>query len=239
MDNTLSHAKIAIITAITGGKDELLPAPRFGGVDSILFSPTVPINLKGWKYGTLPEWSTLSRPDRRNAKLPKIMPFMFLHDYEYVIWQDGGHRVAISPHLLIQKYLVDQDKDIAAKKHGKAWAGQDHNCVYKEAENIKNVGFLEKSNIIDEQVYAYNAQGYPADYGLSCNAAMIWHNTPEVWRLQLTWWEQVCRYSSRDQMSFFYSLWKTGMKDRLTYMDGHWERNGEIPRLRGHVNPRT
>jgi hypothetical protein len=232
------QSKVAVVTAITGGKDELLPAPVFDGVDCFLFTPEVPDNLKGWTSLQLPEWSNLSRADRRNAKLPKIMPFLFLHGYEFVLWQDGGHRVAVNPRLLIQKYLVEQDKDIAAFMHGKAFGGEKHDCVYLEAENIKRIGFLEDPKIIDEQVAAYKAEGYPEHYGLSCNASMIWHNTPEVWRLQLAWWEQVCRYSSRDQMSFFYTLWKTEMKDRLTYIDGHWERNGEIPRLRGHVNPR-
>ena len=237
MGNTLSNSKIAIITAITGSKDQLLTAPRFDNVETILFTDKDPgdIDTKGWQIYRLPLFSNLSRSDRRNAKLPKILPFIFLNGYDFVVWQDGGHRCAVDPHQLIEKYLISQDKDIAAFMHGRAFAGMPHTCIYNEAENIKRIKFLEDPKIIDEQVAAYQTDGFPGGYGLSCNAAMLWRQTEKVWRLQLTWWEQICRYSSRDQMSFFYSLWKTNMKDRFTYIDGHWERNNEIPRIQGHI----
>jgi len=238
MEVTSSPFKVAVITAITGGKDNLRPAPQFHGVDYILFTDTVPEDAKGWNVFVLPKFSTLYKDDRRNAKLPKVLPFMFLREFDFVVWQDGGHMLAVHPDKLVQKYLIDQDKDIAAFMHGRAFRGQDHNCIYKEAENIKNVGFLEDPKMIDEQVDVYRAEEYPEDYGLSCNAGMIWRHCENSWHLGLTWWEQICRYSSRDQMSFFYSLWRTGLKDRFTYIDGHWEEGQEIPRLGGHADPR-
>lgn len=239
MANTFARSNIAVITAITGSKDKLLEAPKFESADYYLFTDDCVEDTKGWTQFMLPRFSNLSRPDRRNAKIPKVMPFLFLPHYEYVIWQDGGHMVVVDPADLIEKYLTSQDKDVAAFMHGKAFAGQQHDCVFKEAGNIKHVGFLEDPNIIDEQVLAYRKEGMPANYGLSCNAAMMWRNEAQVGWLQLTWWEQICRYSSRDQMSFFYSLWKTNMKDRFGYIDGHWERNQEIPRLCGHLDPKA
>jgi hypothetical protein len=238
MGSILQRHKVAVITAITGGKDKPLRAPSMDGADYLLFTDLLPQDPRGWTLFQIPRFSRLTRPDRRNAKLPKVMPFMLIPQYDFVIWQDGGHMIQIPPQELVQKYLIEQDKDVAAFMHGRAFQGQDHNCIYKEAENIKNVGFLEDPEVIDEQVAAYRKVGYPEDYGLSCNAAMIWSNIPQVHWLQLTWWEQICRYSSRDQMSFFYSLWNTSMKDRMTYIDGHWERNEEIPRLQGHANAR-
>jgi len=235
---TSQYNKIAVITAITGGKDNLSPAPKLHQVDCVLFVDEIPKDDKGWNVFLLPQFSQLTRADRRNAKIPKILPFMFLHGFDFVVWQDGGHMLQVHPEKLVQKYLIDQDKDIAAFKHGRAFVGQDHNCIYKEAENIKKIGFLEDPKVIDEQIAAYRAEEYPEDYGLSCNAGMIWRNCESNWRLGLTWWEQICRYSSRDQMSFFYSLWKTELRDRLTYIDGHWEQNNEIRRLGGHADPR-
>jgi len=238
MEIFTSQYNIALVTAITGNKDELKSAPQFHDVDNLLFTDSIPADSKGWKVFSLPQFSNLSRANRRNAKLPKILPFMFLRDFDFVIWQDGGHMLQVHPERLVQKYLVDQDKDVAAFMHGKAFKGENHKCIYEEASNIKKIGYLEDPTIIDEQVAAYKAEKYPAGYGLSCNAGMIWRHCENSWRLGLTWWEQVCRYSSRDQMSFFYSLWKTGLKDRFTYIDGHWEKNKEIKRLSGHIDPR-
>lgn len=235
MEITTSAPNIALISAICGKKDQLLPAPKFDGVDTIMFLDYMPADALGWKVFKIPKFSQLSRGDRRHAKLPKVLPFMFLHGYDYVLWQDGGHMCQVHPQKLITKYLIN-NKDVAAFQHGKAFAGQNHKCIYDEAANIKKVGFLEDPKIIDEQVAAYHKDGYPAGYGLSCNASMLWRQTEDVWRLQLAWWEQICRYSSRDQMSFFYSLWKTNMTDKFTYLDGHWENNNEIPRLRGHIH---
>ena len=224
--------KIAVVTAITGGKDNLIVPTKYEGVDNILFTDTMPRDNYMWDARLLPEFSMLTRPHRRNAKTPKILPFLLLPEYDYIVWRDGGYQVKCNPHILIKKYLNDQDKDIAAFKH------DNHKDIYEEAEVIKRIGFLEDANIIDEQVAAYRKEGLPEGYGLSCNAAMIWRNCPATLLLQLTWFEQVCRYSSRDQMSLFYSLWKTNTRDRFTYIDGHWEKNNEIKRVRSHANAR-
>ena len=231
--------KIAVVSSITGGKDKILKVNNFNSADYYMFTETKFITdcfHNNWLYRPIPKFSQLTKPDRRNAKIPKVLPFMLLPQYDFIIWHDGGHLIQVDPEVLVNKYLQAQNKDMAAFLHGRAFSGLDHNCIYDEAKNIKNVGFLEDPAILDEQVAAYKTDGFPAHYGLSCNAAMIWRNHADIISFQLAWWEQICKYSSRDQMSFFYTLWKTDMKDRFTYIDGHWEGNKDIPRIRGHIN---
>lgn len=233
--------KVAVFSSITGAKDNILEVNRFAGVDYWMFTeeangPTA--EARGWQHYCLPEWSTLTKPARRNAKLPKIMPFFCLPQYEYVIWQDGSHMVQVDPHEILQDYIITPDKDFASFQHGRDHAGMDYRCIYKEAENIKSIGWLEDPAVVDRQMAAYRAEGFPEDFGLSCTAGMIWHNVPRVRHLQLTWFEQVCHYSSRDQLSLFYSIWKTDMKDRLSLMKVHWCNNDIIKKMAGHTNPR-
>lgn len=235
------NGKIAVVTAITGGKDVPLPVkPKCSSAEYILYTDKVKkdyFNL-GWdRVFKIPTFSNLTRPHRRNAKLPKVMPFLWLDGYQYVIWQDGGHMLQVDARDLIEEYLLDASKEIVAFQHGKKFNGEDHDCIYKEAKNIKRIGFLKDPAVIDEQVAAYRAEGFPPDFGLSCNFGMLWRNGIASHYLSLAWWEQICRYSSRDQMSLFYCLWKLGIKKSFGYMPGHWERNDLIRRIRGHVNP--
>lgn len=237
-----TNPKIAVVTAVCGGKDNPLPVQnKDPNADYVIFTDRPGQHLfdMGWdKVIRAPQFSGLSRPDRRNAKLPKVLPFMFLREYSFAIWQDGGHMLQVPARDLIERYLLEKGKDVAAFMHGRAFGGLDHNCIYTEAEHIKEIGFLEDPAVIDEQVAAYRAEGFPENFGLSCNAGMLWKQSTAALHLQLAWWEQICRYSSRDQMSFFYCIWKLGMKKYFTYLPGHWERNPLIKRMAGHADPR-
>lgn len=235
--------RIAVITAIAGGKDILLRVPeniKSSEVDFIAFREPrtkIPRN-SGWdRLIELPQWSDDNKYwARRNAKLPKILPGLLLEGpYDYTIWMDGTHMPCVSPRQIIEE-CVPKGAEITTFRHGKHDRG--HDCIYKEAENIKNIGFLEDPEVINRQVAYYKVQGFPEEFGLSCNTVTIWKNTFDMFTLSLSWWEQICRFSSRDQMSLFYCHWMHGTKDKHGYLPGHWERNDIIPLVNPHVDPR-
>ena len=186
--------RIAVITASSGSNPPVDPTP-YEGVDYHAFLEG-PSHNDIWNVHPVIHFSTDERHEnRRNAKLYKIVPSAFLPDYDYYIWIDATHKVLVHPQEIIDQYLTHSD--IAVFKH------DTRDCVYAEAEIIiKEV--LDHQNLVENQMNYYSSMGYPEHNGLYELPVRIQRNTEETRRLGWMWWEHICRYSSRDQLSFPY-----------------------------------
>ena len=76
--------------------------------------------------------------------------------------------------------------------------------------------------------------GYPRNNGLYELPVSIRKNTDNIKILNLRWWEQICRYSSRDQISMPFVLWKTNITPKLLpgYANGGLNANPIMPQVR-------
>ena len=55
----------------------------------------------------------------------------------------------------------------------------------------------------------YLAENYPKDNGLVATGVLFRkHSNPKLIRAMETWWNELNTGSSRDQLSFCYSMWK-------------------------------
>ena len=96
--------------------------------------------------------------------------------------------------------------------------GDDWNCVYKEAMNVVRLK-KEAREVVNKQMKAYRQDKFPKDYGLIVSMIMGRpHMNEEVINFNNLWWEQICKYSKRDQLSFDYLRWKTGID--VSYAEG-------------------
>lgn len=84
-------------------------------------------------------------------------------------------------------------------------------CVYKEAAHCILKGKGNKNSIL-EQIKQYQKEGFPRNFGLYACGIMIRKNTPEVVDFMKIWYNEIHKYSYRDQISFPYILWKTPIK---------------------------
>ena len=162
---------------------------------------------------------------RRNAKIYKVMPQMFLPDYDYWFWVDSTHSVIIHPKEIIEKYLGDSEIGL--------WKHTDRDCAYSEANIIKNLNY-DHIDLVDRQIEYYKSVGYPVNNGLYELPVSIRKNTDKIKILNMRWWEQICRYSSRDQISMPFVLWKTGIQPKLLpgYANGGLNANPIMPQVR-------
>lgn len=228
--------KIIIYTANTGGKDKPHKVfPKYNNAKYYLFSDYSE-QINGWDYITRPfDFTSLTRPHRRIAKGPKIIPWMYLgNNWDYAIWMDATHMVVEDPVLIINKYFTDH-KVLCTFDHGrKVKNKEDHNCIYKEAKLVNDIGFLEDKKIVNEQMEFYKSQGMPKDFGLTNNSVIIWKNCTLARKISMAWWEQICRFSSRDQLSLFYVHWKLGTRENHGILPGYWGNNTLINKLSGH-----
>jgi hypothetical protein len=200
--------KIAVVTASVGANELREPPTLFKDVDFHAFVDEQKVNVEGvWKRQKFIDFS--SDPvykNRRNAKIYKVLPHLFVPGYDYYIWIDSTHYVGVDPHQIIDEFL--QDSDIGLFQH------PERNCVYQEAELIKQVNF-DYHELVDAQMEFYQSIGYPRDNGLFELPCRIQRNTSKINEAMLSWWEMICMYSSRDQLSLPYVLAKHNIKPSI------------------------
>lgn len=207
--------KFLVITSITDGKDDLVDPPIvFDNCDYIAFVDKQH-NVKVWEQRSVFKFSGIDNfSNRRNAKPYKIISALMFPQYEYIIWEDGNHQLKKDPQTIIDEY--GSDVDLFLFKH------PDRKCTYQEMSACAQWQLDHRENL-ENQFKFYKHIGMPNDFGLFEMSTFIVKTSDVVKELQLMWWEQLCRFSSRDQISFPYCLWK--MKDKI-----------KKKRLRGFAN---
>lgn len=199
--------KIAVITSSIG-TNNLLPQKKFDNVDYHAFvgeeMGNKDLDVSYWnqhiaiKFSSDPVYA-----NRRNAKIYKIIPFAFLPEYDYYFWIDSTHILEKDPNELVEIYL--RDADVAVFKHNQ------RNCIYDEGEFIKQINF-DYPNLIDDQLAFYKDMCYPEGNGLYELPVRFQRNNQLTQKMGLMWWEQICMFSSRDQVSFPFVCHQLGVK---------------------------
>jgi glycosyltransferase involved in cell wall biosynthesis len=185
-EKLMDKKDITVVTAIAGGKDELLPQPEYKGVEYVAFTEEVKDS----------QWKTRKVCDKfvkpvMNAKIHKILTHKYV-DTPYIVWMDGNCQLKQDPHELVK---LMGDKDFAFFKHP-GW-----DSVYREAERCIE---LKKGDVseIAEQVRVYAKDNFPEPSPHCELTCFIRKNNPKANDLFEKWWVEITRYSERDQISF-------------------------------------
>jgi len=203
--------KFLILTSITNGKDKLLdPTTKFDNCDYIAFVDKKE-DVKIWEQRSIFNFSSIDNyKHRRNAKPYKIISSVMFPDYEYIIWEDGNHQLKKDPQLILDEY---GDSDFYLFKH------PDRECLYEELQACLNWRLDDPVNL-QNQYNFYRNVGYPNKNGLYELSTFIVKNTQDVKELQLMWFEQIIRFSSRDQISLPFCIWNKDIKDKIKLLRG-------------------
>lgn len=133
----------------------------------------------------------------KEARFIKIMnPACSHHDLS--IWIDSSITINCNLDNFIDKY---SKSDFNLLKH------PNRNCVYQEAEAcIKRK--KDNVNVIKAQVINYRALGYPFNNGMVATGMLIRKRSKAINDFCEKWWQEVNRFSKRDQLSFNFINWK-------------------------------
>ena len=115
---------------------------------------------------------------------------------EETIWVDGNILIVNDPtqfssiynHMMVQEHPYRYD-------------------LYEEAEFCGRKKKGEKEDIA-RQIKFYEEQGHPQLFGLCTSRVLFRKPTNKVELLNTMWWEEIEKFSSRDQISLPYILWK-------------------------------
>ncbi len=140
----------------------------------------------------------------RSARFLKIMGPTLFGDYAESLWIDNTVGLALRPDAFMDKML--EGVDLAVPGH----SGRE--TVGAEFDAVSSLGLDDPSRIY-EQLFHY-AQSMPdiLEERPFWTAILVRRHTEPVKELMQHWWEQVLRYSRREQLSFNYSLRMSNVK---------------------------
>lgn len=129
----------------------------------------------------------------------KICPHLFLPPHDRNVWIDGN--------------LTSSNIDEVINDKIGFWAmtHPSRNCVYQEAIRCIEVG-KDTEETLMKQANKYYIEGYPFGNGMITSSFLVRDNNTENKRFGNLWWKEVKNHSVRDQVSFNYVAWKTGLK---------------------------
>ncbi len=193
--------KICVYTCITGNYDNLKEVNREKGIDYYCFTNNKEIKSKSWKVIYI-EDDKLSNV--KLARKIKILGHEILKKYDILLWMDAAVSFKKKISDFIYFYLDDKH-DFIAFKHGV------RNNITDEAYECVKLGKETKENVI-KILNFYRKKNYPDNNGLIESTVFIKRNSDKVSQTMKIWFDMIINYSHRDQLSFNYCIFQTGLK---------------------------
>jgi hypothetical protein len=195
---------IAVYTSIMGGKDELLePAVVENGVDYVCFTDDAKITSNVYDVRHIIHQT--SCPNLA-AKEYKFFPHRFLPHHRITVWIDGSH-TPVKP-IVPLAHSALHTETIALFAH------PERDCLFDEAEACIAAG-REDPDKLKQQVDVYKKAGMPKHHGLARGGIIFRRKVSALNKTMQLWWDHAVEYSRRDQISFPFVAWKTGLNYEL------------------------
>ena len=208
----MNNKKKCVYTCITGNYDNLNEISKEiyeDNIDYYCFTNNKNIKSDTWKVIYIEDKELSNNLLSRKIK---ILGNDIVDKYDTTIWIDGNTIIKKKISEFLKNEIDLKKYDIASFKH------RFRNCIYDEAiECVK----LKKDNkdIIKKQVDFLKNDKYPENNGLYETGILVRKNNKYVKQTMQLWYEMVSNYSIRDQLSFNWVIYKTGIKTQTINMD--------------------
>ncbi|XP_031249773.1 uncharacterized protein LOC116107620 isoform X2 [Pistacia vera] len=140
---------------------------------------------------------------RRNGKVPKLLLHRIFPNVRYSIWIDGKLQLVKDPYQILERFLWRQNATFAISRHYRRFD------VFVEAEANKAAGKYDNATI-DYQMEFYRNEGLtpyseaklPITSDVPEGCTIIREHIPITNLFTCLWFNEVDRFTSRDQLSF-------------------------------------
>ncbi|XP_078428277.1 putative hexosyltransferase MUCI70 [Wolffia australiana] len=148
---------------------------------------------------------------RRTGKIPKLLLHRIFPNARYSLWIDGKLQLVVDPYQILERFLWRKKATFAISRHYKRFD------VFEEAEANKAAGKYDNASI-DSQIQFYTNEGLthyslaklPITSDVPEGCVIIREHIPITNLFTCLWFNEVDRFTSRDQLSF------AMVRDRLT-----------------------
>lgn len=148
---------------------------------------------------------------RRVGKIPKLLAHRLFPSSRFSIWLDSKLRLQTDPILILEYFLWRHGYEYAISNH------YDRHCVWEEVVQNKKLNKFNHT-IIDQQFEFYQADGLTKFNPLDPNKLLpsyvpegsfiVREHTPMSNLFSCLWFNEVDRFTPRDQLSFAYTYLK-------------------------------
>ncbi|KAI4333664.1 hypothetical protein L6164_018444 [Bauhinia variegata] len=141
---------------------------------------------------------------RRNGKVPKLLLHRIFPNVKYSIWIDGKLQLVVDPYQILERFLWRPNATFAISRHYRRFD------VFVEAEANKAAGKYENASI-DSQIQFYQLYDglthytrakLPVTSDVPEGCVIIREHIPITNLFTCLWFNEVDRFTSRDQLSF-------------------------------------
>ncbi|PPD95672.1 hypothetical protein GOBAR_DD07281 [Gossypium barbadense] len=140
---------------------------------------------------------------RRNGKIPKLLTHRLFPNARFSLWIDGKLELVVDPYQILERFLWRTNATFAISRHYKRFD------VFDEAEANKAAGKYDNASI-DFQVDFYKKEGLtpyseaklPITSDVPEGCVIIREHIPISNLFSCLWFNEVDRFTSRDQISF-------------------------------------
>lgn len=201
------NEKVAVFTVAFGNYDSVKD-PMFVNENFdyyIVTNNSDELNFNVWKKYELKEEQLQLIKNFSNLELArffKLHPDILFSEYKYSIFVDGNVQIVADMIPIIETL---GDNFIGLHKQ------PSRECLYHEATEILAWNKYNKKDV-KKQVKQYKREGFPKMFGMfQTNIMVREHNRIDCKELMQCWWDEIEKYTKRDQLSFTYALWKNNL----------------------------
>ncbi|KAG2626323.1 hypothetical protein PVAP13_3KG342200 [Panicum virgatum] len=153
---------------------------------------------------------------RRNGKVPKLLLHRLFPNVRYSIWIDGKLKLVRDPYQVLERFLWRKNVSFAISRHYRRFD------VFDEAEANKAGGKYDNASI-DYQIEFYKREGLthyssaklPMTSDVPEGCVIVREHIPITNLFSCLWFNEVDRFTSRDQLSF--SMVRDKIRSRVNW----------------------
>lgn len=199
------------------------------GIEPVLFSARKPRFVAGWRWRPLPAEVAGLSPSLAN-RFCKFFPETIFPEAEVSIYVDANTLILADLRPLLDEFIASE-ADIGLFPH------QERFDIFEEFEFCKRVNKIPPADHAkgQAQLRHYADEGLPRDHVFTENAILFRrHGNPALAAAMALWWEQLERFTKRDQLSLPYVLHKSDLKVKLW----DWNYKFENPYFKRYMHRR-
>ena len=206
---SLDEMKKVIYTINLGGYDKVNSFNKEKGFDYYIFCDRYDENNNtNWTFLPIPKYiKDANISIVKKQRFIKLNPHLFFKNYDLSIYLDATFIIFGNLNEFLFRILSPKF-NIYTFEHPK------RDCLYDEIVEVIHLQ-KEKESIGNLLKTRYRKEQFPYKNGLIESSIIVRkHNNKECIYLMNKWTNEVIKYSHRDQLSYNYLIWKTGIKTK-------------------------
>ena len=206
--NSIAKLKKVVYSVLLGEYDKIHPFNLQKGFDFVLFTDISNINYNqtNWTIFPIPnELKYLNISRVKKQRFIKLHPHLYFKNYNLSIYIDASFKINGDLNELLLR-ILSKKYNLYTFEHPA------RNSIYQETFRVVR-SRKENQNMSEFIRKRYKKEKFPDNNGLIESCLIIRkHNEKDVILQMEKWYDEIEKYSHRDQLSFNYIVWKTGIK---------------------------